>query len=66
MIISSELRSHELLHVVDKKVLSDITDEKMLEEQSFKARSILINHLEPQYYSKVMHLKNPGEILEKF
>ena len=54
--LASELRSNGLLHIADKNVTSNSTDEKILEEQKFKVRDILINHLESEYHSKVVHL----------
>ena len=63
--LSSQLRSHGLLHIIDEKITSDVRDEKLLKEQKFRVRAILINHLDSFYYSKVMHLQNPGEILDK-
>ena len=62
---SSELRSNGFLHVVDKEITSNVTDAKLIEEQCFKVRDILINHLELYYHSEVMHLQKPDEILEK-
>lgn len=62
---SSELRSFDLLYVIDGKIRCDIVDEKILNEQKFKVRDILINRLENHYHSKVMHLYNPVEILNK-
>lgn len=62
---SSELRTCDLLHVVDDEVENNITDEKILLEQKFKVRDILINHIDQNYHAKVMHFKNPIDILNK-
>lgn len=61
---SSELRSFGLLHIIEDTVESN-ADEKMLDEQRFKVRDILINHIDRNYYSKVMKIQNPKEILIK-
>lgn len=61
---SSELRSHGLTNVIDKEIESRV-DAKTLEEQKFKVRDILINHLDRNYHSKVTQLQDPAEIINK-
>lgn len=53
---SFELRSCELLHIVNKDVETSIIDKKIILEQIFKVRDILISHIDQNYHSKVMHL----------
>ena len=44
---SSELRSNELLHVIDNMVISKEKNEQVLENHTYKDRDILINHIDP-------------------
>lgn len=62
---SSELRACGLLHDVDDNIDNIVTNKEILQEQIFKVRDILINHIDQNYHSKVMHLKDPAEILKK-
>ncbi|XP_071650142.1 uncharacterized protein [Temnothorax longispinosus] len=62
---SSELRTCNLLHIIDNSIISNIQDESVLNEQKFKVRDILINHIDSYYHAKIVHMQNPGEILNK-
>ncbi|XP_077272135.1 uncharacterized protein LOC143902827 [Temnothorax americanus] len=62
---SSELRTCNLLHIIDNSITSNIQDESVLKEQRFKVRDILINHIDPYYHAKIVHMQHPGEILNK-
>ena len=63
--LNSELRSNDLLYVIDEKIKSDITNEYTLNVHKFIVRDIIINRLENHYYSKVMQFQNPMEIVAK-
>ncbi|XP_012527595.1 uncharacterized protein LOC105831763 [Monomorium pharaonis] len=63
---TSELRSHNLLYVIDSNVqLSKELTNELREKQKFKVRDILINHLDSRYHLKVINIKNPVELLNK-
>lgn len=47
----------DLLHVVDSEIKNNINDEIVSSEQNFKVCDILINHINKNYYAKVMHKK---------
>ena len=51
---SSELRTLDLLHIVEKDLNMEVIDEKILTDQNFKVRDILINRIDT--YS---HIKDP-------
>lgn len=61
---TSELRARGLLHIIDEKI-PFTGDEQRIEDQRFKTRDILINHLDSCYHSKVVHLDNPKEMLKQ-
>lgn len=64
--LSSELRSEELLYVIDSTVVTNrVYDDKTVEDHKFRVRDILINRLEQSYYSKVIHIKDPVKLLNK-
>ncbi|XP_039311731.1 uncharacterized protein LOC120359165 isoform X2 [Solenopsis invicta] len=63
---SSELRTNDLLYVIDKTIKPPQNlNEQQMEKQKFKVREILINRIEQTYHSKVLHIQDPVEILEK-
>lgn len=61
----SELKSCDLLHVIDENHKNDEINKKLLSEQKFKVRDILINHLDSNYHAKVMQFQDPKQILSK-
>lgn len=63
---SSELRTNDLLYVIDKSQKPPRNlNEQLKEKQAFKVRDILINRIEQIYHSKVLHIQDPAEMLEK-
>ncbi|XP_058810510.1 uncharacterized protein LOC131675515 [Phymastichus coffea] len=61
---SSELRANNLQHIIDEKTDFSKFETKILEEQKFKVRDILINHLDSNYHNKIINLKEPIGILK--
>ena len=63
---SSELRTNDLLYIIDSNTKPNREpDEATIEKHKFKVRDILINRVDQIYHSKVVHMKNPVEILNK-
>ncbi|XP_015120754.1 DNA repair protein RAD50-like [Diachasma alloeum] len=60
----SEVRSQKLLHVLDDKREIKV-DKSILEEQKYKVRDILINHIDKNHHSKVVTMQDPIEIVAK-
>ncbi|CAB0034377.1 unnamed protein product [Trichogramma brassicae] len=52
-----------LLHVIENTNQNE--NDPTFQDKQFKVRDILINHLDNHYHAKVMHLKNPKEIIKK-
>lgn len=63
---SSELRTDDLLCIRDSNAKPNREpDEATIEKHKFKVRDILISQLDQNYHSKVVHMKDPVEILNK-
>lgn len=63
---SSELRSRDLLYVIDSETAKNTNlDAAVVESHKYRVRDILINHLDQHFHSKVIHIKDPVEILNK-
>ncbi|KAL7292067.1 hypothetical protein TKK_0014343 [Trichogramma kaykai] len=64
--LTSELTLRDLIHIIDssKGTGKDLTPEK-LEKSTFLGRDIIINRIDTSYYSKISHLREPVEMLEK-
>lgn len=63
---SSELRTNDLLHVIDATVKPPQNlNEQQREKQRYKVRDILINRLDQTYHSKILQIQDPAEITEK-
>ena len=64
--LHSELRSNDLLDIVDDKVRAPLNlTEKEVEKRNSLVRDIIINHLDEYYHKKILNLKNPKEIITK-
>ncbi|XP_051168426.1 uncharacterized protein LOC127286153 [Leptopilina boulardi] len=61
----TELRSCDLLHIIDENFNTTEIEESVLTNQKFKVRDILINHLDSNYHAKVMQYQDPKQILDK-
>ena len=62
----SELRSSDLLYVIDSSIEASVPrDPQTLNNDKFKVRDILINRIDSNYHSKVVHIKDPVELLAK-
>ena len=63
---SSELLAIDLLYIVDSTIKhNDKIDELTLEKHKFKVRDILINRIDQHYYSRLINIKDPVEMLDK-
>jgi len=63
----SELRSLNLLHIIDENENTKSNVSKsVLKQQKYDVRERLIGRLEMNYYAKVCEIQEPREILEKF
>lgn len=51
--------------MIEENHNNDEINEKLLSEQKFKVRDILINFLDNNYHAKVMQFQDPKEILNK-
>ncbi|KAI4486296.1 hypothetical protein M0802_012379 [Mischocyttarus mexicanus] len=64
--LKSELRSLDLLYVIDpKEKPSYAIGEATKQKHKFYVRDILINRLDQSYYSRINKVKDPVEILNK-
>ena len=66
--LTSELREIDLLYVISPADSSDKNkrlDEDTKSKNKFRVRDILINRLEPKYYSRVTGIQDPQEIVQK-
>lgn len=64
--LTSELRTSDLLHVIDTTVTPpEGLNEKIIEKHEFKVRDIVINREDKVYHSKILHIKDPVEIINK-
>lgn len=64
--LTSELRTIELLYIIDSTVIPpEGLNEKVKEKHKFKVRDILINRIDKAYHSRILHIKDPNEILSK-
>lgn len=64
--LTSELRTKDLLYIIDKTVnapegISDILKEK----HKFKVRDVSINRIDKSYHNRILQIKDPLEMLEK-
>ena len=64
--LDSELRSNDLLDIIDDKVPGPLNlTEKEVEKRILLVRDIIINHLDEYYHKKILNVKNPKEIITK-
>ena len=64
--LHSELRSYDLLYVIDSNVeMGTPRDCKALNEDKFKVRDILINRIDNTYHAKVVNIRDPVDLLTK-
>ena len=64
--LHSELRSNDLLDIIDDKEKAPINlNEKESEKRNSLVRDIIINHLDEYYHKKILNIKDPKEILSK-
>ena len=64
--LHSELRSNDLLDIIDEKVRAPVNlDESEAEKRSSLVRDIIINHLDEYYHKKILNVKDPKEIINK-
>lgn len=63
--LTSELRTNDLLYVIDPKLSPENIDEITKERDRHKVRETIINHLDENYHSQVVTLTDPSEILDK-
>ena len=64
--LTSELRILDLLYIIDPNVTPYFTvDDATREKHTYKVRDILINRIDQNYYSKVVNVKDPVEMLKK-
>ncbi|XP_058791687.1 uncharacterized protein LOC131664504 [Phymastichus coffea] len=63
---TSELRSKDLLYIIDEKVgTKHNNDADTREKDEFKVRDILINHLDQSYHERTIDIKDPVELLKR-
>ena len=63
---TSELRTKDLLYVIDTKIkVNDNLDERTIESNKFRVRDILINRIDQNYHNKILDESNPIKMLEK-
>ncbi|TGZ51681.1 Uncharacterized protein DBV15_12362, partial [Temnothorax longispinosus] len=64
--LKSELMNNELLDVIDSNIESpeNLTELKVAKRKSL-VKDIIINHLDENYHKRILHEKNPKEILKK-
>ena len=61
--LHSELRSNDLLDIIDEKVRVSVNlDESEVEKRTSLIRDIIINHLDEYYHKKILNVKDPKEI----
>lgn len=64
--LTSELRTTDLLYVIDTTVAPPETlNEKLKEKHKFRVRDILINRIDKVYHTLILHIKDPIEITNK-
>ncbi|KAI4485559.1 hypothetical protein M0802_012723 [Mischocyttarus mexicanus] len=64
--LTSELRSLDLLYVIDpKEKTNHEIDEATKQNHKYSVRDIIINRLDQNYYSKISEITDPVEILNK-
>ena len=64
--LNSELRSNDLLDIIDDKTLQPPNLELHdLEKRKSLVRDIIINHLDEYYHKKILNEKDPKEIIRK-
>ncbi|XP_071652829.1 uncharacterized protein [Temnothorax longispinosus] len=64
--LKSELMNNELLDVIDSNIDSpeNLSELKVAKRKSL-VRDIIINHLDENYHKRILHEKDPKEILKK-
>ncbi|XP_024870062.1 uncharacterized protein LOC112453506, partial [Temnothorax curvispinosus] len=64
--LKSELMNNELLDVIDSNIESpeNLSELKVAKRKSL-VRDIIINHLDENYHKRILHEKDPKEILKK-
>lgn len=62
--LKSELKTKRLEYVLDDEKVQNISEEK-LNNDKHKVKDIIINHIEMKYFSKILEIKEPKEILKK-
>ena len=64
--LNSELRSNDLLDIIDDKTPHPVNVELHdLEKRKSLVRDIIINHLDEYYHKKILNVKDPKEIIIK-
>ena len=64
--LHSELRSNDLLDIIDEKItVPEKLNESEVEKRKSLVRDIIINHLDEYYHKKILNLKDPKEIITK-
>ena len=64
--MSSELRSNDLLDIIDDKITHPLNLESHdLEKRKSLVRDIIVNHLDEYYHKKILNEKDPTEIIRK-
>lgn len=61
---TSELRTIDLLYVIDKSISAPNLSKEKLEKNASKVRDILINRIDEVYQSKILQIKDPFEVLQ--
>jgi hypothetical protein len=62
--LRSELRTKGLEYILTGANLEQVSENK-LEGDKDKVRDVIINHIEMKYYSKILEIKEPVEIMKK-
>ena len=62
--LRSELKTKRLEYIIDEKEHVNVPENKLTDDKN-RVRDIIINHIDTKYYSKIIDLKEPREIVNK-
>ena len=62
--LRSELKSKRLEYVLDNDKHDNVSETKLTDDKE-RVRDIIINHIDIKYYTKIVELREPQEILNK-
>ena len=61
--LRSELKTKRLEYILDKDKCASVSETKLTDDKE-RVRDIIINHIDIKYYTKIVELREPHEMLK--